>query len=317
MYCLLIVLPLIGWLRSSTAGFQVVLFETFPLPNLLAKNETLSKQLSEIHELLALLLALLIVAHIAAVIVHHIFLKDPVLLKMKPNLLHKVLIVMTLIGGAGFYGTYSFYFTPQPQLTHDGDMKSESQKGVEDKVIDKSIVVRGEGEQWIVDNKKSKFEFVAKQKGAETTGEFKYYLLKQLIFDPLKLNEAVVEIEIDVSSIALGNLMIEQTLGSSQWFDVSDFPKAYFISNKFKKVGNDLYELRGDLKIKNIVKPQVLTLSIKSSPVLTNSSLSIEAKGKAVISRLDYKIGQGEWAGTEDLDENVILKFHIHAIKKR
>ncbi|GAA6210699.1 hypothetical protein NBRC116602_04390 [Hyphomicrobiales bacterium 4NK60-0047b] len=311
LYAVLILLPLVGWLRSSTAGFQIVILEILPVPDLLGKDEALSKQLAEVHELLALFLALLVGGHVAAVVLHHVFFKDPVLQKMKPHLLHKTLIACTLLGGLGFYVTYSDFSASEKTKI------SSEIKGTEG--ITKGGVSEETGSEggWVVDQKVSLLEFTAKQKGAKTTGAFKEYKLKQLFFNPEALDKSVVEIEIDVTSISLSNLLVEQTLASSAWFDASEFPKALFRSKQFKSLGSDVYEVSGDLQIKDITHPTVLKLTIQLEDRDKSIPAVIQANGETSISRLAYKIGQGEWASTDDLSDEVQLKVHIRALKKR
>lgn len=311
LYAVLILLPLVGWLRSSSAGFQIVILEVFPVPDLLSKDEALSKQLAEVHELLALFLALLVVGHVAAVVIHHLFFKDPVLQKMKPNLLHKALIACALSGGLGFYVSY-LDFSASEKTKISSEIKNTEE-------LTKEVVTEETGSEgnWQVDEKVSLLEFTAKQKGAKTTGVFKKYKLKQLDFNPEALDKSVVEIEIDVTSISLSNLLVEQTLASSAWFDASEFPKALFRSKQFKSLGSDVYEVSGDLQIKDITHPTVLKLTIQLEDSDKSIPAIIEAKGETSISRLAYKIGQGEWASTDDLSDEVQLKVHIRALKKR
>lgn len=311
LYAVLILLPLVGWLRSSSAGFQIVILEVFPVPDLLSKDEALSKQLAEVHELLALLLALLVVGHVAAVVIHHVFFKDPILQKMKPHLLHKALIACALLGGLGFYFTYSD-FSASEKTKISSEIKDT--EGPPKEIVSKETSSNG---KWEVDKKVSLLEFTAKQKGAKTTGVFKKYNLKQLDFNPEALDKSVVEIEIDVTSISLSNLLVEQTLASSAWFDASEFPKATFRSKQFKSLGSNVYQINGDLQIKDIIRPTILKLTIKLEGGDKSVPAVIEATGETNISRLAYKIGQGEWASTDDLADDVQLKVHIRALKKR
>lgn|GEM_PF-244356 len=320
LYAVLILLPLVGWLRSSSAGFQIVVFEVFPVPDLLAKDEALSKQLAEIHELLALFLALLVVGHVAAVFFHHVFFKDPVLQKMKPNFLHKALVGLALMGCVVFYVSYTDFTSSEGGKPSFEQAKNIEKDGAskEEKASSKIKISDAHSEEsWTVDEKVSLLEFTATQKGAKTTGVFKKYRLKQLVFNPDALEKAVVEIEIDITSLSLSNLLVEQTLASSAWFDASDFPVARFQSKQFKALGGEIYEITGDLQIKDIILPNVMKLTIKRTSSEKEGALVIEAAGETSLSRLAYKVGQGEWAATDDLADEVHLKIHIRALKKR
>ncbi|MCX7148573.1 MAG: cytochrome b [Rhodocyclales bacterium] len=89
LYVLMIVVPLSGWLMSSAKGFQTVWFGVLPLPDLLAKDESMGNLLKEVHELLNWSMAALVVAHVGAAIKHHLMDRDDVLTRMLPFLGNK------------------------------------------------------------------------------------------------------------------------------------------------------------------------------------------------------------------------------------
>ncbi|MFM6991698.1 MAG: cytochrome b [Rhodoferax sp.] len=84
LYGLMIIIPLSGWLMSSAKGVQTVWFGVLPLPDLLAKDKALGKQLEELHSVLNIGLLLLIGGHAAAAFFHHLVHKDDVLRRMLP-----------------------------------------------------------------------------------------------------------------------------------------------------------------------------------------------------------------------------------------
>jgi len=67
---------------SSAKGFPIVLFGTFPIPDLIEKNIELGKALSIAHEISAYGLALLIVLHIAGASKRQFIEKDPIIKQM-------------------------------------------------------------------------------------------------------------------------------------------------------------------------------------------------------------------------------------------
>jgi cytochrome b561 len=85
MYLLFFAVPLIGWVRSSAAGFPVVYLGLVQLPDLVGKNRALAGSLKELHAVCAYLLAALIVLHIAAAIKHAVIDKDGVFFRMIPG----------------------------------------------------------------------------------------------------------------------------------------------------------------------------------------------------------------------------------------
>jgi cytochrome b561 len=82
LYALMVIAPLSGWLMSSAKGFPIVWFGLIHLPDLVAKNAALAEQLTDVHELAAYSLAVLIVLHIAAALKHHWLDRDGILQRM-------------------------------------------------------------------------------------------------------------------------------------------------------------------------------------------------------------------------------------------
>jgi len=84
IYAMLIIVPVVGWLAVSAYGpFQPF---GFTLPALIAQNEPASKLLFGMHKLSAVLLLLLIAAHIGAALFHYFIRKDGVLNRMWTSL---------------------------------------------------------------------------------------------------------------------------------------------------------------------------------------------------------------------------------------
>ena len=81
----MLVIPLSGWLMSSAKGFQTVWFGVLPIPDLLEKNKELGAVLAEVHELLNIILIVVLVAHIAAAVKHHLLDKDDTLRRILPS----------------------------------------------------------------------------------------------------------------------------------------------------------------------------------------------------------------------------------------
>lgn len=85
LYLLMVAVPLSGWLMSSAKGVPTVFLGVLPLPDLLSADKQLGSFLAGIHSLLTKALLVLVLAHVAAAIKHHIIDKDDVLLRMMPK----------------------------------------------------------------------------------------------------------------------------------------------------------------------------------------------------------------------------------------
>lgn len=84
LYGLLIAQPIIGWFATSAYGAQISVFGLFTLPALVAKDESLSKPLFQVHELIGFIIAGLLVMHIGAALYHYFIRRDGVLQRMLP-----------------------------------------------------------------------------------------------------------------------------------------------------------------------------------------------------------------------------------------
>ena len=85
LYCLMVIIPISGWLLSSAKGVPTVWFGVLPLPDLLEKDKELGHLLHEVHESLNYLMLLLLAGHIAAAFKHHWFDRDDILKRMLPS----------------------------------------------------------------------------------------------------------------------------------------------------------------------------------------------------------------------------------------
>jgi len=85
MYALFFTVPLVGWAYSSAAGFPIVLFGVLPLPDFVPADKVLAELIKPWHEITAVLLALLVILHVAAALKHQWVDKHPLLQRMWPG----------------------------------------------------------------------------------------------------------------------------------------------------------------------------------------------------------------------------------------
>lgn len=84
LYLLMFVVPLLGWLHSSAAGFSVVWFGVLPLPDLVGKDKALAEVLKDMHVGAVNILFVLVLLHALAALYHQLVRKDGVLARMVP-----------------------------------------------------------------------------------------------------------------------------------------------------------------------------------------------------------------------------------------
>ena len=85
LYVLLAIIPVSGWLYSSSTGVEVVYLGLFPLPDLVPKDRALASVLKWIHFGLNSTLFTVVTIHVSAALRHHFVDRDAALARMLPK----------------------------------------------------------------------------------------------------------------------------------------------------------------------------------------------------------------------------------------
>jgi len=150
----------------------------------------------------------------------------------------------------------------------------------------------------------SEVSFVTKQMGVPVDGRFKKFDA-QISLDPKKPESGTVAFSIDTGSASLGVPESDAEMPKANWFNVAKFPQASFKSTAIKGLGNGKFEVAGKLDIKGNARDIVVPVQI------TQSGVNSTAIGSFLIKRLDFKIGEGEWADTTVVANDVTVKFKL------
>jgi polyisoprenoid-binding protein YceI len=152
---------------------------------------------------------------------------------------------------------------------------------------------------------KSEIRFVSKQLGVSVEGRFRKWK-GNIVFLPKDLANSKAEFEIDLASIDLASDESETEMKSPQWFDTAKFPVARFSSTSIRNVGTDAFEVAGKLTLKGITKDIVVPIAFKR-----DASGNRVAEGSFPLKRMDYKIGEGIWADTEMVANDVVVRVRM------
>jgi cytochrome b561 len=82
LYGLMLAQPLIGWAMVSATGRPVVVFDSVRLPRIAPFDDSLFFVLRQAHSVLAYCLVVVIAAHVSAVLLHTLTLRDRMLSRM-------------------------------------------------------------------------------------------------------------------------------------------------------------------------------------------------------------------------------------------
>jgi polyisoprenoid-binding protein YceI len=170
---------------------------------------------------------------------------------------------------------------------------------------------------WTLQKDTSRIGFTAFQRKQPVEGSFGKFDA-EIVFDEDELAASRVNVEIDAASINTGHKDRDATLRGSSFFDVKQWPSASFESDELVHKGGDSYEAQGQLTIRDVSKDVTLPfeLTIKDHPQ-EQGLLLAEADGEITISRLEFGIGQGEFASTSTVGEEVVIRIEIDATRPR
>lgn len=150
----------------------------------------------------------------------------------------------------------------------------------------------------------SELNFVAKQMGVPMNGHFKKFDA-QVTFDAAKLATSKVAFTVDMGSATLGSAEADSELPKATWFNVPKFPQATFTSTVIKALGAGKYEMAGQLSIKGQAREVLVPVTMSQTGALT------VATGVLPIKRLAFKVGDGDWADTSMVADDVQVKFKL------
>jgi len=149
----------------------------------------------------------------------------------------------------------------------------------------------------------SEITFTARQLGVPLDGRFKRFAA-QVAFDPKALPASKIAFQIELGSVAV-NADSDAELVKPEWFNTAKFPKATFQSGAIKALGGGRFEVAGKLAIKGQTKDLAVPVQLTQAGGLTT------ATGTFGLKRLDFKIGDGDWADTPVVANDVQVKFKL------
>lgn len=108
--------------------------------------------------------------------------------------------------------------------------------------------------QWIGDPVHSEIEFKIKHLMITTvTGRFNDYQITAETQDS-DFTTAKINFIAEINSITTGNTDRDNHLKSAEFFDAATFPQLKFVGTQMKKIGEENYELNGDLTIRDVTQ---------------------------------------------------------------
>ena len=150
----------------------------------------------------------------------------------------------------------------------------------------------------------SEIVFTTRQMGVPVEGRFGKFSA-QLALDPKAPEAGKVSLAIDTASTRFGSAELDAEVVKAGWLSSAKFPQAVFTSTRIKAAGPGRFEVTGKLAIKGSEREIVVPVSLQQQ------GSAGTATGTFTVKRLDFKVGEAEWADTSLLAGDVIVRFKL------
>ena len=150
----------------------------------------------------------------------------------------------------------------------------------------------------------SEIAFITRQMGVPVEVKFGQFSA-QVTLDPKKPETGSVTLSIETGSARFGSPEVDVEVPKATWLNVPRFPQATFKSSAIKAAGPGRFEVAGKLSIKGTVRD--ITVPVQ----LTQAGATSTATGSFVIKRLEFKVGEDEWADTSMLANDIQVRFKL------
>lgn len=161
---------------------------------------------------------------------------------------------------------------------------------------------------WTVDQDSAALTWTVPFEGNPLPGRFNEFSTA-IAFSPDDLENSHVTVTVDILSVATENPEQAVELVKPEWFDAEAWPAATFTAETFRALGGDDYEADGTLTIRD----QTQTVTLPFTFAIDGDTAHIT--GGLTINRIEYGVGQGDWAIDDVVGFPVEISFDLTATR--
>ncbi len=167
-------------------------------------------------------------------------------------------------------------------------------------------------ERWVSHPDQSTLGFTATQEGAPFEGRFgKFNVGLEILRTDDDIDITRLTAVIGLASVDTDYDERDDYLVQEDWFHTELWPEARFISTAIARQGPAQYVAQGELSLRGVSRPVEVQLSMELDDNGERGKLS----GTAVLRRLDFGVGQGDWSGTEWVGNDVNVRFDLAILR--
>jgi polyisoprenoid-binding protein YceI len=163
---------------------------------------------------------------------------------------------------------------------------------------------------WRTDPAHSNLTFYPTLAGGEFESRFEQFDVR-IRFDPARPSQCAFDVSVDLLSARTGEPERDTTLAGPEFFQAARFPQATFAARDCKPLGPQRYAATGRLELRGVARE--VQLSLRFEPP-GRAGQPAHMTGSAVVQRLAFGVGQGEWRSTEWLADAVRVQFDLRLV---
>lgn len=142
--------------------------------------------------------------------------------------------------------------------------------------------------------------------GTSFRGSFREFDVRLCLGDggPESAGVEEIEVRLQMASATVGNRQGDEALRGRDMFGVAEYPEAVWRSRTIESSDNG-YLAHGELSLRDVSADQTVELQLE------REGDGYRLGGSAQILRLDFNVGQGEFADPEFIRNEIDLRFEL------
>ncbi|TVR81288.1 MAG: polyisoprenoid-binding protein [Rhodospirillales bacterium] len=167
--------------------------------------------------------------------------------------------------------------------------------------------------EWIVDVDESRIGFRATQMGAQFEGRF-HRFSADVRFDPDDPGAGRAALTVEIASVDTGNAERDEAMQTAVWMGAAEHPAATFETDRIEGVGDGRYRAEGRLSLRGTSREVVFPFTFALRNGDGDSDVAV-VTGEIPVSRTEFGIGRGEFAGDGVIGDRVVIGVELVATR--
>jgi len=163
---------------------------------------------------------------------------------------------------------------------------------------------------WDLDPNESRVVFKYSYEGTPYEGEFKN-IDATFDIDPMRPGACEFTVTIPIADISVDSPEVLDYLLDIELFDVDQFPTASFTAENCELQSMNSFVADGSLTIRNQTNP--ISFPFDFEVEMYDGQPRFHLTSSVTIQRLDYGVGQGYWANTASIPNDVEIEIDVYA----